>query len=246
VSPNSAHFGNYDVIGRGYSGQRQADPRIGSLITDALGDAASVVDVGAGPGSYEPDDRFVVAVEPSAVMIAQRPAAAASVVQGVAEALPFADGAFDAAMAVLTVHHWADRQAGYAELRRVARRCVVLTFEPALHRDFWLVRDYLPDMPLPDMTVAETADALGASEVVPVPLPADCTDAVLPAHWSRPEAYLDPAVQAANSGMAAMDVGPGMRRLADDLASGEWHRRYGKLLRQASYDAGFRLVLGGG
>lgn len=213
------------------------------MITSALGDAGSVVDVGAGTGSYEPADRFVVAVEPSAVMIAQRAAHAAPVVRAKAEALPFSDGAFDAAMAILTVHHWADRGAGYAELRRVARRCVVLTFEPALHREFWLVRDYLPDMPMPDMTVAETADALDASEVVPVLVPADCTDAVMPAHWRRPHAYLDPAVQAANSGMAALDISAGMQRLADDLASGAWHRRYGDLLDRDTYDAGLRLVV---
>lgn len=202
-----------------------------------------MVDIGAGTGSYEPADRFVVAVEPSSVMIAQRAPGAPPAVRGRAEALPFPDGTFDVAMAVLTVHHWADRATGCAELRRVARRQVVLTFEPALHREFWLVRDYLPDMPLPDMTVAETADALGAEHVIPVLLPADCTDAVLPAHWRRPHAYLDSAVQAANSGMAALDVGPAMERLAADLASGEWHRRHGELLRQASFDAGFRLIV---
>lgn len=204
-----------------------------------------MVDVGAGAGSYEPDDRSVVAVEPSTVMIAQRAPGSAPVVRGVAEALPFADGSFDAAMAILTLHHWRDRAAGCAELRRVARRWVVLTFEPALHREFWLVRDYLPDMPLPDFTVAETADALDAEYVVPLHLPADFTDAVLPAHWRRPEAYLDPAVQAANSGMAALDLQAPMQRLADDLASGAWHRRYRELLRQESFDAGFRLLIGG-
>lgn len=231
------------MIGRGYSERRRADPRWAALLLDALGPARTVLDVGAGAGSYEPSDRVVVAVEPSRVMIAQRPPRAAPVVQAVAEALPFRAASFDAAMAVLTVHHWRDRTAGYAELRRVARRCVVLTYEPAVHRQFWLVRDYLPDMPLPDFTVSETVEALGASEVRVVPVPWDCTDAVLPAHWRRPEAYLDPAVQTANSGMAAMDVAAGLRRLAADLASGEWRRRNADLLALDEYDAGFRLLI---
>lgn len=236
---------DYDVIGPGYATKRRADRRWAARIEAALGPARSVVDVGAGAGSYEPAGRRVVAVEPSAVMIRQRPAGAPPVVQGVAEALPFPAGSFDAAMAVLTVHHWRDRARGYAELRRVAERCVVLTYEPAVHRRFWLVRDYLPEMPLPDFTVAETAEALDACEVEVVPVPWDCTDAVLPAHWRRPEAYLDPAVQAANSGMAGMDVRDGMRRLAADLASGEWQRRNADLSARHEYDAGFRLVVSG-
>lgn len=231
------------MIGQGYATRRRADRRWAAVVDAALGDAATVVDVGAGAGSYEPPGRQVVAVEPSVVMIGQRPGDAAPVVQGVAEALPFPAGSFDAALAVLTVHHWRDRAAGYAELRRVARRCVVLTYEPALHREFWLVRDYLPDLPLPDFTVAETAAALDAVRVEPLPVPWDCTDAVLPAHWRRPEAYLDPAVRAANSGMAGLDVADAMHRLAADLASGEWHRRHADLRALDEYDAGFRLVV---
>jgi SAM-dependent methyltransferase len=202
--------------------------------------------VGAGTGSYEPHDRQVVAVEPSQVMIAQRPAHAAPVVQAVAVALPFPDDSFDAALVVLSVHHWADRAQGYAELRRVARRRVVLTFDPAVHDRFWLIADYLPEAAAaPGFGPAETAAGIGARRVADVPLPHDCTDAVLPAHWRRPEAYLDPAVRAAASGLARLDpalVEERMQRLAADLASGAWHRRHADLLAADTYDAGFRLL----
>ncbi|MBW3669445.1 MAG: class I SAM-dependent methyltransferase [Actinobacteria bacterium] len=240
----------YDAIGGGYAVHCRADPRIAALVHEALGDAASVVNVGAGAGSYEPADRFVVAVEPSTVMLRQRSASAAPAVRAVAEALPFPDDAFDAALVVLSVHHWADRAAGYAELRRVARRRVVLTFDNDVHRQFWLIAEYAPEVAATDdavgMTIAETADGIGATRVVPVPLPHDCVDAVLPAHWRRPEAYLDPGVRAAGSGLASLDAATGERmttRLAADLASGRWHERHADLLDADTYDAGFRLLI---
>jgi SAM-dependent methyltransferase len=242
----------YAVLGASYASRRRPDPRIASLIRAALGDARTVVNVGAGTGSYEPPGRRVAAVEPSEVMIGQRPAAAAPVVRGSAETLPFADQAFDAALAVLTVHHWASAAAGLAELRRVARRQVVLTWDPAVFAEFWLVRDYLPQVAEHDRTLACLAVisgelARGGNELVitQVPVPGDCTDGFLGAYWRRPEAYLDPPVRAAMSGVALLSqdaVAAASRRLAGDLASGRWHERHGHLLKRGELDLGYRLV----
>jgi SAM-dependent methyltransferase len=242
----------YDTIGHGYRHHRRPDPRIAAQVLAALGEGP-VCNVGAGTGSYEPFDRPVVAVEPSAVMRAQRPPGSAPCIEAVAEALPFADGAFSGALASLTVHHWTDPMAGIAELRRVADRQVVFTFDPDVHAHMWLVRDYLPevtglpgwDAPAP----ADIAEALGGGRVEVVPVPADCTDGFLGAYWARPEAYLDPAVRAAMSGLALLSpavVDGAVARLRDDLGSGRWHRRHGHLLERAAVDDGFRLVVGGG
>ncbi|HLA63422.1 MAG TPA: class I SAM-dependent methyltransferase, partial [Rhodothermales bacterium] len=169
----------YDAIGKAYAQYRVPDERIAARLSDALGDAETVLNVGAGTGSYEPTDRRVVAVEPSAVMIAQRPPGAAPVMQASAEALPFADGAFDAAMAVLTIHHWADWRRGVAEMARVARTVVILTWDPA-HEGFWLTRDYFPDfIPLDRASfppIDALVSALGGADTQPVPVPGDCTD----------------------------------------------------------------------
>jgi hypothetical protein len=206
-----------------------------------------VVNVGAGTGSYEPADRDVVAVEPSEAMIAQRPAGAAPVVRAHAEALPFADGSFDAAMAVLTDHHWGDRCAGLRELRRVARRAVVLTFDPAFTDAFWLVAEYLPGFrELPGLTVDELAACLGGADIVPVPVPADCTDGFLGAFWRRPEAYLDPRVRAAISVFARVppgEVDACVRALRADLESGAWRERHADLLGLDELDLGYRLLV---
>jgi SAM-dependent methyltransferase len=239
----------YDIIGRTYGGHRHADPRIARIIHAALGDAETVVNVGAGAGSYEPTDRSVVAVEPSSVMIAQRPASAAPVVQGSAELLPFADNAFDAAMAILTVHHWSDRRAGLAEMRRVARdRVVVLTWDPG-HPGFWLVRDYFPDLIEFDRRIfpepAELEAALGRVEVSVVPIPHDCVDGFLGAYWRRPAAYLDEGVRAGISTFARIgDISAGIERLRADLESGQWAVRNAELLRVEELDVGYRLVVG--
>lgn len=237
----------YDSIGQGYSARRQPDPRLARLIHEALGDSRSVINVGAGAGSYEPTGRVVTAVEPSAAMIAQRPAGSAPAVQASAECLPFADASFDAAMAVLTVHHWQDQTAGLAELRRVARnRVVIVTFDPAHPRN-WL-EDYLPGLrrldeaKMPPMD--SYAEALGPVEISPLPVPHDCRDGFLHAFWRRPHAYCDPAVRAAMSSFSLLDeCEAGLERLAQDLASGAWHARYGHLLDLAEWDAGYRLVL---
>lgn len=241
----------YDAIGRGYKRTRRPDPRIQRAIDAALGDAADVVNVGAGTGSYEPRDRAVVAVEPSELMIAQREPGAAPVVQAVAESLPFGDGAFDASLAVLTDHHWADRAAGLRELRRVARRrAVMLTWDSSFATRFWLVRDYLPEfMGLPGMPIDEIAMHLGAQQVLPVPIPADCEDGFFHAFWARPEAYLDPAVRAGTSPFARVDpavVERAVDALARDLSSGAWRERNADVADRAELDLGYRLLIASG
>ena len=240
----------YDTIGRGYARGRRPDPRIAARLTAALGDAPSVLNVGAGAGSYEPAGRRVVAVEPSAVMIAQRLSGAASAVQARAEALPFPDRAFDAAMAVLTLHHWADRAKGLAECARVARRRVILlTWDPAADA-FWLLRDYLPEFVEADREVfpvmSAYADAFGPGarvEVAPVPVPRDCVDGFLGAYWARPAAYLDTEVRAGISSFARPGAEAGLARLREDLATGAWHARHGHLLAEDAMDLGYRLVV---
>jgi SAM-dependent methyltransferase len=238
---------DYDSIGVDYARQRQPDPRIAARIAAALGSARTILNVGAGAGSYEPADRAVTALEPAMTMIRQRPAMAAPVVQGVAEALPFADGSFDAAMAVLTVHHWTDPAQGLAEMRRVARGpIVILTYDPAF-RGFWLA-DYIPelvtldDARMPPMTLY--AQALGPVTNTPVPIPHDCVDGFLCAWWRRPAAYLDPRVRAGMSSFARIgDVTPALRQLQADLESGDWARRHADLLTRDAIDLGYRLVV---
>jgi SAM-dependent methyltransferase len=235
----------YDRIGSGYSGVRRADPHIAAMIVDALGSAESIVNIGAGTGSYEPADRDVVAVEPSAVMIAQRSAGAARVVQASAESLPFADDSFDAAMAVLTIHHWADPAAGLREMRRVARdRVVLLTFDPDARP--WLT-DYLPALAELDVRqmppLAEYRRWLGEVTITPVPVPADWADGFLHAYWKRPHAYLDPRLRAGSSSFRMLaDLEPGLELPPRDLDSGEWNRRYAELADRDAYDAGYRLI----
>jgi len=242
----------YDRIGASYRNQRRPDRRIAERVVAALADASSVINVGAGTGSYEPADRRVVGVEPSRVMIAQRPRGSAPVVQGVAEALPFPDGTFDAAMAILTVHHWRDFRRGVDEMQRVARRrVVVLTWDPdCFANSFWLVRDYLPEAlererGLP--TVNDVVAALCRSRVEAIPVPHDCTDGFFGAYWRRPAAYLDAGVRASISALARLEdelVRVALERLADDLSSGAWERRYGNLYRLEQVDLGYRLVTG--
>src|SRR5947208_6206812 len=179
----------YDGIGRTYASTRRPDPRVEVAVRVALGDAASVVNVGAGAGSYEPA-QTVLAVEPSAAMIAQRPPGAAPAVQATAEAIPLADGECDAALAVLTIHHWADQERGVSEMRRVAGRVVILTWDPDYAEAFWLVRDYLPESTALDRrrmpAIRRVCEWLGGAEVTPVPVPHDCVDGFFGAYWRRP------------------------------------------------------------
>lgn len=235
----------YDRIGDGYAGLRRADPRIAARLDAALGPPAPLLNLGAGTGNYEPEDRWVVAVEPSVEMIRQRPARAAPAVRAVAQALPFADGAFEAGLAVLTVHHWPDPVTGLRELRRVVRgRIVILTFDPAARP--WLT-DYIPGLAALDEAQMPALDvyeaALGPIRITPLAIPADCTDGFLYAYWRRPEAYLDPRLRSGSSSFRALpDAGSGLERLREDLANGGWDRQHGVLRELESYDAGYRLI----
>lgn len=233
-------------LGEGYARRRRPDPRIAAVILAALGDARSVVNVGAGTGSYEPTDRVVQAVEPSETMIAQRAADAAPCVQASAETLPFEDKAFDAAMAVLTIHHWTDWRAGLREMRRVAReRVVLLTFDVEVS-DFWLTRDYLPVLAELDRRImpklGDMAAEMGAFEATPLVVPHDCVDGFLGAYWRRPEIYLDPVARRSMSSFARIDAEDGLARLARDVESGAWAERYADLLKRDALDVGYRLL----
>lgn len=240
----------YDSTGRTYSLTRQPDPRIAALIDDALLGAETVANVGAGTGSYEPAST-VVAIEPSRVMIAQRPSGSAPAVQATAERLPLCSDAVDAALAVLTVHHWRDLERGVAEMRRVARRrVVVFTWDHNVFRRFWLVRDYLPAAAETDarlaVPISTLTSLLGDPTVLPVPIPHDCLDGVGGAYWRRPHAYLDPTVRAGMSLLALTpkpELEEGLSRLRADLASGEWARQHHDLIDQQQLDLGYRLLI---
>jgi SAM-dependent methyltransferase len=239
----------YDRIGTTYTATRGEDPRIAHLLREALGEARTVLNVGAGTGSYEPRGREVTAVEPSAVMIAQRPRTAAPVVQARAEALPFLDSSFDAAMAILSDHHWDDRAAGLRELRRVARQRVVLfTWDPRFRDEFWLTRDYMPASKrlIPGVALEDIAGWLGGARIVPVPVPWDCRDGFYHAFWRRPEAYLDDRVRAGISVFARLDddeKASALARLRADLRTGVWEKRNLDLLQLDELDLGYRLVV---
>ena len=241
----------YDTIGATYTVTRRTEPRIAAQVWAALGDAQTVLNVGAGTGSYEPPDHDVTAVEPSSIMRAQRPAGAARCVAALAESLPFQDRSFDAAMAFATVHHWPDPIAGLRELRRVARRVVVFTHdtsEAGWLRRFWLTRDYLPevaDLLVDRPTLSALAHAIGA-RTEPVPIPWDCADGFFEAYWRRPEAYLDEQVRRGVSVWAK--VGPeaeqrAVRSLRADLASGRWAERNGDLVALDAAELGLRLLV---
>jgi SAM-dependent methyltransferase len=240
----------YDEIGVGYTRVRGEDPRIAARIRAALGDARTVLNVGAGAGAYEPADLEVTAVEPSEVMRALRAADAAPVVSATAERLPFPDASFDAAMAVLSDHHWSDHDRGLDEMRRVARdRVVIFNWDPQRLRDSWLVRDYLESFVrlVPSgSSLEQTLARLGGGWIESVPIPHDCRDGFLHAYWRRPEAYLDPEVRAGISVFALLperEVEEALERLAADLASGEWQRRNEHLLALDELDLGYRLVV---
>lgn len=241
---------DYDRHGRTYARMRRPDPRIEARIHAALGDARTVLNVGAGTGSYEPRDRWVLAVEPSATMRAQRPPGAAPAIDARAEALPLDDDAVEAAMASITVHHWDPPEAGLAELRRVARgRVVVFTMDlaalPAWQRDHLgeCLRIEGPRFP----TVERVANALGGEiRIESIPTPADCTDGFLESCWNRPERLLDPAVRACQSMWTLLPPGLEDRivaRLRDDLESGRWDAEHGHLRERESYDGCLRLVI---
>lgn len=240
----------YDSIGQRYSDFRRPEPTWEQQIWQALGSARTVLNIGAGAGSYEPTDRTVVAVEPSATMIDQRPAMAAPAIQGVAEALPFADDTFDVAMGVLTMHHWTDPVRGLTELARVAPRQVLTVYEPAPAHDLWLV-DYFPMVRTSDLEVnAPTPEFVGqtlaVTDVQTLWVPRECREGFAGAYWARPERYLDPGVQGSISMIALLDdahVRYGTERLRSDLDSGRWHDKYAAGLPADRADFGYRLVI---
>ncbi len=244
----------YDRIGRTYASTRQTDPRIAAAIWRELGDARRVLNVGAGTGHYEPSDREVVALEPSPVMIAQRPPGAAAAVQGHAEELPFEDNSFDAVMAVLSDHHWSDRRRGLAELRRVARgRIVLFNANPAEADRFWLTTEYLPEFleligagyRVPGRWENEFRAVLGSVELTTVPIPHDCADGFYGAFWRRPEAYLDPRVRAGTSvftQVSSAAVARAIAALGADLETGRWHERHRELLTKDELHLGYYVV----
>jgi SAM-dependent methyltransferase len=239
----------YDTIGATYTATRRTEPRIAAQVWAALGDARTVLNVGAGTGSYEPPDRDVTAVEPSAVMRAQRPADAAPCVAATAESLPFEDQSFDAAMAFATVHHWKDPIAGLREMQRVARRVVVFTCETddrSWRRRFWLTRDYLPEVPASRVGLASELARAIAARMEPVLVPWDCADGFFEAYWRRPEAYLDENVRRGISVWTAVGREAeqrAVRSLRTDLASGRWAERNRELLELEAAELGLRLLI---
>lgn len=243
----------YNHIGEGYTRTRREDPHLRAIIHAALGRAHTVVNVGAGAGSYEPADRHVIAVEPSDVMAAQRPADRVPAIRASAGALPLRDRSVDAAMAVLTLHHWdAEQEAGVRELRRVARGPVVLvTCDPEVSGQMWLMADYLPEVAELDRRIFPSPERLagwlgGDVEVQTVPIARDCVDWTLMSFWAHPERVLDPQARAATSGFARQPtavVDRVVSAVAADLASGAWDRRWGHLRGLDRHDAGLRLVV---
>ncbi len=242
----------YDTIGRGYVAHRRPDPRWEAVVAEHLGadPGDTVVNVGAGSGSYEPTHCAVVAIEPSTVMVAQRPPGAAPAVRADASALPLPSRCADVTLAILTIHHWDDATAGLAELCRVAPRRVVLAIDFEIHSHFWLLDEYLPEVGDSTRRCGPAADdiaaAIGATTSVPLPVPRDMEDGVLGAYWCRPEAYLDPAVRANASGLALADpavVARAMVSLEADVAGGAWYRRHADLMARESVDLGYRLLV---
>ncbi len=239
----------YDTIGTTYAQYRVPDERIARQVASALRDSASVVNVGSGTGAYEPRATGVLGVEPSRVMLSQRESGTAPVLQGVAERLPLADSSFDASLALLTVHHWPDAEMGLAEMVRVSRRQIVLTWDPAVFRRFWLIEEYLPEIAEREAqlaTLGAVCRALNVVDVQTVPVPWDCTDGFCGAYWQRPERYLDPGARGAISAISLLDpadVERAMHRLKRDLDDGSWTARHPGLGELSELDLGYRLVV---
>lgn len=243
---------NYDRIGLGYAQKRRSDPRIAEQIHNSLLGMRSVVNVGAGSGSYEPTSTQVTAVEPSQRMIDQRSRTAAPCMLASAESLPFPDDSFDASMSALSLHHWTDLRSGLQEMRRVSRKRIVLfTFLPDTGEAFWLTKDYFPEFAQEDRRIFPSLDTLSQHLGLPlrsevVPIPHDLQDGFQGAYWRRPEAYLEEAARASISSFARREqatLQPGLSRLRQDLADGHWAKKHGACLRRHTMDLGYRLVI---
>jgi SAM-dependent methyltransferase len=251
---NPAGDVDYERHGAGYAELRRTDPRIAAVVYRALGEARTVLNVGAGAGSYEPDDRYVAAVEPSAAMRAQRPPERVPAIDAVAEHLPFDDDSFDAVTAYVTVHQWSDLEAGLREMRRVSRdKVIVLTAHGPALDDFWL-REYQPEVialeqrryPAIEHLVSVLTERGGTADVTSIPIPHDCTDGFGEAYYARPEAFLQPEVRAAQSAWVLTDqaiVERGVSALAADLADGTWDSRHGALRGLPEWQGSIRLIV---
>ena len=238
------HF--YDTIGLNYSNLRKPDPRIAALLESKLGDAQTIVNIGAGTGSYEPKNKHVIAVEPSSIMIAQRPTNSAPVTQCSAEDLPFSDNQFDLSLAILTIHHWQDQLQGLNEMKRVSKRQLIFTWNP-LNPGFWLTQNYFPEILSIDKSIfprlSSIEKVLGSLNVHPVPIPADCSDGFGCAYWNRPEAYLSDKVRLAISTFNKINkVEEGVTQLRQDIKNGTWDRNYGHLRQLEEFDLGYVLL----
>lgn len=250
ISTSELMSTRYDRIGKSYAATRREDARIAAAIYSALGDARSVANIGAGTGSYEPTDREVLAIEPSWMMIAQRPKGSAPAIQARAESLPLRDGSVDAALAINTVHHWADLRAGLREVRRIARKRIVIFIRDAQRgMPFWLTEDYLPGLD-PARRLSDIIDTINSdlqpTQTIPVPLPRDCADGLFSAYWARPEIYLDGAVRRNISNFALVpgdELLHGLARLRAELESGLWDQKFGHLRALPELDLGHRLVI---
>ena len=243
----------YDQIGIGYARTRREDPRLAAMIHAALGDARSVVNVGAGTGSYEPPDRYVIAVEPSDVMAAQRPAGRVPAIRADAGALPLREDGVDAAMAILSIHHWDEEQeAGVREMRRVARGpVVILTYDATVSNQMWLIGEYMPEVAELDTQIFPSPGRIsawlgGRTQVQAWEIPRDTPDWTLGSFWAHPERVLDPEARAATSGFARMPpqvVDRVVEAVKQALESGEWDRRHGALRTLDALDVGVRLLV---
>ena len=244
----------YDSIGQNYSATRREDPFIRQQIHSALGEARTVVNVGAGAGSYEPTDRVVLAVEPSQTMTLQRGLNRLPAIRATAESLPFHDQSVDAAMTVLSLHHWDRHQKrGIQEMCRVAReRVVIVTIDPRVSGSMWLMADYLPEVALLDHQVFPLPEEICAwldcsTQVEVLPIHRDTPDWSLLSFWGHPERVLDPAARAATSGFARQPeevVQRVVSAVRKDLAQGVWDKRYGPLRHREELDVGLRLIQG--
>lgn len=239
---------NYDTEGKTYAIGRRNDARIASQLWQKLNPGQSLLNIGAGAGSYEPVDTDLVALEPSTTMIRQRPEASACCVQGCAEQLPFANHSFDQVMTILSMHHWPDQATAFREIRRVCKqRFVALTWDPACE-PFWLTRDYFPEIIAMDRQIFPSMDTLREYfphvQIETVAIPWDCQDGFFAAFWRRPEAYLDPQVRACMSTFGRLEnVDAQISRLAQDLSSGQWYEKNKELMNRNALDAGYRLLI---
>jgi SAM-dependent methyltransferase len=237
----------YDAIGINYSVTRCTDPKIAKQLYAEFQGATRIVNIGAGTGSYEPDNVELVAVEPSSEMISQRKPGSHRVEKASAEKLPFDDGSFSHAITVNSMHHWKDRALAFSEINRVAtERFVAITWDPS-SEPFWLTRDYFPEIYemdkriFPDMK--EFDGYFDQVKVRPLQIPSDCQDGLLAAFWKRPEAYLSSKVRQSISPFAKIEnLSEGLRKLEDDLATGAWAKNNHAILSQSSLDVGYKII----